>query len=87
MVLWRLVLSSCFHTVMAVAKGLPVTPIPEELLVTTMRNDMVNVRRLHVQPFLHTFHAQGVHFKVLLPGFPPISSVASARCGPHLFWM
>ena len=86
-VLRRLVLSPCLHAVMTVAQGLPVTPIPKELLVTTMRNDMVNVRCLNVPSFLHALHAQRVCLDVLLPGFPPSCSVPSARSGPHLFRM
>ena len=69
------------------AQGLPVTPIPKELLVTTMRNDMVNVRCLNVPSFLHALHAQRVHLEELLPGFLPGGSIASARSGPHFLWV
>ncbi len=66
------------------AQGLPVTPIPEELLVTTVRDDVIHVRCLHVLPFLHALHTQRVLIKVLLPGFPPSSTIATAGSGPYL---
>ena len=87
MILRRLILPPRLDTVMAMAQGLPVAPVPEELLITTVRNDVVDVRCLHVPSFLHALHTQWVRLKVLLPGFPPSRSVTSARCGPHLFRM
>ena len=87
MILRCLVLSPRFHTVVTMAKGLPVAPIPEELLVSTVRNNVVNVRCLDVPAFLHALHTQRVCLKVLLPGFLPRTAVASARSRPYLFWM
>ena len=84
MILGRLVLSPRFHTVVTMAKGLPVAPVPEELLVTTMRNDVIDVRCLHEPSFLHALHAQRVCLKVLLPGFLPRTAVASTRSGTYL---
>ena len=87
MILRCLVLSPRFHTVVTMAKGLPVAPVPEQLLVTTVGNDVIHVRRLNVPAFPHTLHTQRVRLKVLLPSFLPSSSVASARSRPYLFWM
>ena len=87
MILRCLVLSPCFHTVVTMAKGLPVAPVPEELLITTVRNDVIHVRRLNVPSFLHALYAQRVHLKVLLPSPLPSSTVTSARCGTYFFWM
>ena len=87
MILRRLILPPRLDTVMAMAQGLPVAPVPEELLVTTMRNDVIDVRCLHEPSFLHALHAQRVCLKVLLPGFLPRTAVASARSRPYLFWM
>ena len=84
MILRRLILSPRFHAVVPVAKGLPVTSVPEELLITTVRNDVVDVRRLNVPSFLHALYAQRVCLKVLLPGFLPRTAVASARSGTYL---
>ena len=80
----RLVLSSRLHAVVPVAKGLPVAPVPEELLVTTMRNDVIDVRCLHELSFLHALHTQRVRLKILLPGFLPRTAVASTRSGTYL---
>ena len=69
------------------AESLPVASVPEELLVSTVRNDVIHVRRLYVPAFLHALYAQRVHLKVLLPGFLPRTAVTSARCGTYFFWM
>ena len=87
MILRRLILPPRLDTVMAMAQGLPVAPVPEELLITTVRNDVIHVRRLNVPSFLHALYAQRVHLKVLLPGFLPRTAVTSARCGTYFFWM
>ena len=88
MIFRHLVFSPSFDTVVAVAKGLPVVPVPEELLITTMRNDVVDVRCLHVPSFLHALHTHRVRLKVLLPGLAPSSSVTSSGSGPYLsIWL
>ena len=84
MILRCLVLSPRFHTVVTMAKGLPVAPIPEELFVTTMRNDVIDVRCLHELSILHALHTQRVRLKILLPGFLPRTAVASTRSGTYL---
>ena len=84
MVLRCLILSPSLHAVVPVAQGLPVAPVPEELLITTMRNDVIDIRCLHEPSFLHALHAQRVCLKVLLPGFLPRTAVASTRSGPYL---
>ena len=61
MILQRLILPPRLNTVMTVAEGLPVIPIPEKLLVTTVRNDVVDVRCFDVPAFLHALHTQRVH--------------------------
>ena len=87
MILRRLILPPRLDTVMAMAQGLPVAPVPEELLVTTVRNDVIHVRRLNVPSFLHALRTQRMRLKVLLPGFLPRTAIASARSRPYLFWM
>ena len=87
MILGRLILPPRLDTVVPVAQGLPVAPVPEELLITTVRNDVIHVRRLNVPSFLHALYAQRVHLKVLLPSPLPSSTVTSARCGTYFFWM
>ena len=84
MILGRLILPPRLDTVVPVAQGLPVAPVPEELLITTVRNDVIHVRRLNVPSFLHALHAQRVCLKVLLPSPLPSSTVTSAHSRPHL---
>ena len=84
MILGRLILPPRLDTVVPVAQGLPVAPVPEELLVTTVRNDVIHVRRLHEPSFLHALHAQRVCLKVLLPSLLPRTAVASTRSGTYL---
>lgn len=81
------VLSPRFYAVVPVAQGLPVAPVPEELLVTTVRNDMVDVCCLHIPAFLHALYTQWVGLKVMLPGFLPSATIASTTCTPHFFRM
>ena len=78
LVLRSLIFPSRLHAVVTMAKRLPITPIPEKLLIASVWNDVVDVRCLHVPAFLHAFHAQGVRLKKVLPGFPPSSSITSA---------
>ena len=87
MIFRRLVLSPRLHAVVPVAKRLPVAPVPEQLHVTTVRNDVIHVRRLHVPAFLHALHAQRVSLKILFPGFPPSAAVTSAGSGPYFLRM
>ena len=87
MILRILVFPFCLLRVAAVAKRLPVALIPEEFRITTVRDDMIDVRCLHVPSFLHALHTQRMHLKILLPGFLPRTAVASARSRPYLFWM
>ena len=58
MILRRLILPPRLDTVMAMAQGLPVAPVPKQLLVPTMWYDVVDVRCLHVSAFLHALRTQ-----------------------------
>ena len=85
MILGRLILPPRLDTVVPVAQGLPVALIPEELLISTVRNNVVDVRCLHVPTFLYALHTQRVRLKVLLPGLLPSSTITSTRSRPYLF--
>ena len=85
MILRRLILTPRLPAVVPVAQGLPVASVPEEFLVTAVRNDVVNVRCLHVPSFLHALHTQRMCFEVLPPGFLPGCSVSPSCGGPYLF--
>ena len=69
---------------MAMAKRLPVAFIPEELLISSVRGDVIDVGCLDVLAFLHALYAQGVRLKVTLAYLLPCPAVASACCRPHL---
>ena len=70
---------------MPMAKRLPVIFIPEELLISSVRNDVVNVRCLDVLAFLHALHAEGMGLKVTLACSLPCLAVASPCCRAYLF--
>ena len=83
----RLILSPGLNAMAPVIQGIPVAAVPEEVHVTAMRDDVVDIRCLHVPAFLHALQTQRVRLKVLLPGFLPSSPIASARSRPYLFRM
>ena len=59
-------------TVMAAfTKRLPVRFIPEQLLIPSVRHDMVNHLRLHEPPFLLALLTQRMPFQKTFPRFPP----------------
>ena len=70
---------------MTVAERLPVIFIPEESLVSSVRNDVINVRCLDVLAFLHALHAERVSLKVTLTCSLPCLAVASPCCRAYLF--
>ena len=63
----------------ALAKGLPVLFIPEELCITTVRFDMVDDRRRDESSFCFAADAPGMTFQEELPGLLPLSPVATQR--------
>jgi len=63
------------------AQGLPVTLIPEEILVSPVRKDMVNNCGRRELAFSLALDAQGIPFQVSFSGRPPsgvITTVGSA---------
>ena len=61
-------------------QSLPVAPIPKQLLVTAVRNDVVNDRSFGVLTLHHTLDAQRMGFEVLLAGLLPFGTVSSGCC-------
>lgn len=86
-VLRRLIFISGFDTVMPMTERLPVAFIPEELAVSSVRDDVVNICRLDILAFLHALDAQRMRCKVALPGLLPCSTVASAAGATYLLRM
>ena len=76
-----------FDAVVLMAEWLPVALVPEELLVSSVRNDVVHVCCLDVLAFLHALYAQGVRLKVTLACPLPCLAIASACCRPRLLWV
>ena len=87
MILGSLIRPPCLYAVVPVAQGLPVAPVPEELLITTMWNNVVHIRCLHEPAFLHALHAQRVCLQEGFSGFLPSATIASTTCTPHFFRM
>ena len=64
----------------ALAKGLPVLFIPEELCITTVRCDMVNDRCRDKTALCFAADAPGMTFQEKLPGLLPLPSIATCFC-------
>jgi hypothetical protein len=77
------VLSSSFLIVTRLAQRLPVTPVPEQRPVTTVRFDVIHIGRPDVPAFFHALHTQWVCFRVLLPCFLPCPSVTAGFGASH----
>ena len=84
LILRGVIVSPCLNAVMPVTERLPVVLIPEQGVVTAMRNDMIHIRCLDVASLFHAFHAQRMRFKITLAGFVPCSTVTSAACGAYI---
>ena len=72
---------------MTVAERLPVGPVPEQLRITAMRDDVVHVRRLDVPSFLYAHDAERMLLEEKFPCFPPGETIAAFGGGPYLFRM
>lgn len=80
-VLWSNVLGQCLSIMAWLAQRLPVRSIPEEVLISTMGNDVVNHSGLRVSPGLLTRSAQRMAFQVQLALLLPAATVATLGCG------
>lgn len=66
-----LVLCPGLRVMALLTQSLPVAPIPEQLLVTAVRNDVVNNCCFGVLTLRHTLDAQRMGFEILLAGLLP----------------
>ena len=57
-VCWHLILASGFLVMAGLAERLPVAPVPEEVPITPVRNDVVDHGRLDVAALLSATDAQ-----------------------------
>ena len=75
------VLASCFDVVMVFTKALPVALIPEQLLVATVRYDVIHHRGLGIPSQLYALHAQRMALEIGFTRLLPSAAVASLGCG------
>ena len=87
MIFWILIFVPGLNTVMVMAQGLPVTLVPEEFLITSVRNDVIDVGCLDILAFLHALYAEGMGLKVTPACSLPCLAVASTAGTPHLLWV
>lgn len=67
----------------ALAKGLPVLFVPEQLRIATMRCDVVDDRRRNETALGFAANTPGMTFQEELPGLLPLSAVTTCLCaGP-----
>lgn len=73
------ILIPCFYIMMLLAKRLPILLIPEQLVVTSMRNDMIHNRCFYKLTFLLALDTKDVLWSCKEPGscFLPLTSVAT----------
>ena len=69
--------------VMLLAERLPVAPVPEELQIPSVRDDMIHHRGFHELSFLPALHAERMALEELLRCFPPLAPVAAAGSRPY----
>ena len=63
------------------AEALPITLIPEESIVSTVRLDVVNIGRLDVASLFQTLHTKRMRFEVPLACLVPSCTVSTTTCG------
>ena len=82
-----LILSSGLLIVTSFAERTPIAPVPEELLIPTVRNHMIDHRCLHVFALPHTLLTQWVCLQELFTGLTPCSVITTTGSGSHLLWV
>lgn len=58
------VLGQCLSVVALFAESLPVVLVPEQLLITTVRNDVIHHRCPDKPAVLHALHTQRMGFEI-----------------------
>ena len=77
LVLRSAILITRLEVVVSLTQRLPIRLIPEESLVSTVRNDVIDHSGLHIPSLLHALDAQWMRRKVLLPRFLPCAVVST----------
>lgn len=76
-----------FRIMAVFAERLPVAPIPEQFLVTTMGNDVVNHRGTNILTTGKTADTQGVCLEECFAFSPPSAAVPTLASGSCCFWV
>ena len=71
MVGWSAVFQAGLFVMVGFAQRLPVVPIPEQLLISAMGDDVVNDRCFHVPTISHALNTQRMGGEELLAGLLP----------------
>lgn len=74
---WCTVIPARLLIMARLAQALPVAPLPEQFLVTAMRDDVIHHRGLGVLVSLQAFHAQRVFTEIGLADLLPPAAVAA----------
>lgn len=77
MVRWPAVFQTGLLVVVGFAQRLPVAPVPEQLLVSTVWDDVVNNRCSHVSSLCHALNTQWVRHEKLLAGLLPGAAISA----------
>ena len=77
MVRWPAVFQTGLLVVVGFAQRLPVAPGPEQLLVSTVWDDVVNNRCSHVSSLCHALNTQWVRHEKLLAGLLPGAAISA----------
>ena len=83
----RLIFTPCLLVMAALAKGTPVAPVPEQSLIPSVCDDVINDRGLGVLAALHALLAERVRLQEQPAGLLPRPVIASAGCRPYFLRM
>ena len=75
------VLRQCLAVVVRLAETLPIALVPEQLLVTTVRYDVIHHCSLGVPSQFHALHTQRMALEVGFARLLPPATVTSLGCG------
>ena len=83
----RLIFAPCLLVMAALAKGTPVAPVPEQSLIPSVCDDVINDRGLGVLAALHALLAERVRLQEQSAGLLPCPVIASAGSRPYFLRM
>ena len=81
------ILPGGFLIVVLFAQRLPVVLIPEQYLIATVRDDVIDNRCQVIHTFLCAFHTERMCSEEQLAGFLPCAVITAICCRPHCLWV